>query len=239
MNIVRKVHAERRDGNTFVLSDETVDRVGDIILADGWQLDDFRKNPIALFGHRGDLPIGTWKNLRIEKKTLLGEFEPAPKGVSERADEINGLIEVGVLKATSVGFQPIERKVRRDKDNEYLGLTFTKQVLVETSMVAVPANPNALAVAKELKLSDDARKLVFAEIGKKETKPVEQDHMDKLVQLTEPEKWSPEQARQAKLLAQGLLKERPNYSLYRKMLRLFEELECVCTIRAEFGKRRK
>ena len=35
----------------FVASDESVDRYGDIIRASGWQLDNFRKNPVLLFAH--------------------------------------------------------------------------------------------------------------------------------------------------------------------------------------------
>jgi hypothetical protein len=45
-----------------ILSDESVDRVGDVIRADGWVLTNFKKNPIALFQHRADFPLGTWKN---------------------------------------------------------------------------------------------------------------------------------------------------------------------------------
>src|SRR5262245_497894 len=112
MAIVHKIHAEKSEGMTFVLSDETPDRMGDIIKADGWQLADFNKNPIALFGHRSDFMLGTWKNVRVDGKRLMGELEPAPEGTSERADEIIRFVRAGVLKAVSVGFQPIERQIR-------------------------------------------------------------------------------------------------------------------------------
>ena len=51
-----KTHAGKENGLEFVLSDETPDRMGDVIMADGWDLTDFRKNPIALFGHQSSLP---------------------------------------------------------------------------------------------------------------------------------------------------------------------------------------
>jgi hypothetical protein len=50
MTIIRKTVAGG-DGLDFVLSDATVDRYGDIIDAKGWDLTNFKKNPIALFGH--------------------------------------------------------------------------------------------------------------------------------------------------------------------------------------------
>ncbi len=60
MDIIRKVATGKVAGSmTYVLSDATVDRYGDIIEPTGWMLDNFRRNPIALFGHQGSFPIGT------------------------------------------------------------------------------------------------------------------------------------------------------------------------------------
>src|SRR5262245_18962092 len=98
--LVRKTHAGNTGGLDFVLSDETPDRMGDVIMVDGWQLANFKRNPIALFGHRSDFPIGTWSDLR---KQLRGRLVMAPEGTSPRIDEIRRLIDAGVLKAVSVG----------------------------------------------------------------------------------------------------------------------------------------
>jgi HK97 family phage prohead protease len=149
----------------FVLSDETPDRMDDIILSDGWDLTNFQKNPIALFGHRSDFPIGKWKNLRVEAKQLRGELELAPKGTSDRIDEIRALIENDILRAVSVGFKPIETRPRPETD---YGVFYVRSELVETSLVSVPANPNALAVAKSLKISSATIDLVFAGQGAKD-----------------------------------------------------------------------
>ncbi|WP_338822115.1 phage major capsid protein [Bradyrhizobium septentrionale] len=160
-----KTHAGKLNGVEFVLSDETPDRMDDIILSDGWDLANFKKNPIALFGHRSDFPIGKWKNLRVTDKQLRGELELAPAGTSDRIDEIRRLVEADILRAVSVGFRPIESKPRKETD---YGLSFTKSELVETSLVSVPANPNALAVAKSLKISPATIALVFAGQGPKD-----------------------------------------------------------------------
>lgn len=146
----------------FVLSDETPDRMGDVIRIDGWQLDNFRKNPIALFGHRADFPIGTWSRLRVEDGALRGLLTLAPQGTSSRIDEIRRLIEANILRAVSVGFRPIES---RPRGADAPGVLFERQELVEASLVAIPANPNAIVAAKSLGISEETRKLVFAEPG--------------------------------------------------------------------------
>ncbi len=165
--VVHKTHASKVEGMEFVMSDETPDRMDDIIMSDGWDLEHFKKNPIALFGHRSDFPIGKWSNLRVDNKQLKGKLELAPAGTSERIDEIRKLIEAGILKAVSVGFRPKEH-TQLDSKNPFSGLRFTKQELVETSLVSVPANPNALAIAKSLKISPATIDVVFAEQGKKD-----------------------------------------------------------------------
>jgi HK97 family phage prohead protease len=163
--VVHKTHAEASAGMEFVLSDETPDRMDDIIMSDGWELSNFKNNPIALFNHKSDFPIGKWKGLRVENKQLRGELELAPAGTSDRIDEIRRLIEAGILRAVSVGFRPLESKAI-DQKNPFSGYQFNKQELVETSLVSVPANPNALAIAKQLRISPETQQLVFAGQGK-------------------------------------------------------------------------
>jgi HK97 family phage prohead protease len=165
--VIHKTHASKVQGMNFVMSDETPDRMDDIIMSDGWELDNFKRNPIALFGHRSDFPIGKWKNLRVEDKQLKGTLELAPEGTSERIDEIRKLIAADILRAVSVGFRPKEH-TQLDSKNPFSGLRFTKQELIETSLVSVPANPNALAIAKSLKISPATLDVVFAESGKKD-----------------------------------------------------------------------
>jgi HK97 family phage prohead protease/HK97 family phage major capsid protein len=163
--IRHKTHAGEIAGMEFVLSDESIDRMGDVIAADGWDLTNFNKNPVALFSHRSDFPIGVWRNLRSDGKALRGHLELAPEGTSPRIDEIRKLIDAGILKAVSVGFKPIKSVERKDDEGRWLGQHFLKQELVETSVVAVPANPNALVVAKSLKISPETLTLIFAKHG--------------------------------------------------------------------------
>jgi HK97 family phage prohead protease/HK97 family phage major capsid protein len=164
--MVRKTHAETVNGMEFVLSDETPDRMGEIIEAKGWDLRNYKNNPIALFNHRADFIVGRWSNLNINKQSLRGHLELAPEGTSPRIDEIRRLVEAGILKAVSVGFKPIKSVPMRDDDRSpFAPQRYLKQELVETSLVSIPANPNALAVAKSLNISSATLDLVFAGKG--------------------------------------------------------------------------
>lgn len=149
-------------GLDFVLSDDTVDRYGDVIDAKGWVLTNFKKNPIALFGHSNGFPIGSWSNLRVESNRLVGTLKLAARGTSARIDELISLVEQGILRAVSVGFIPIKSEPI-NPDRPYGPQKYTRQELVETSLVSVPANPAALALAKSLKISPETMSLAFGE----------------------------------------------------------------------------
>jgi len=96
------------DPLVYVMSDETVDRMGDVIEAKGWNLENFRRNPIALFGHKSDFVVGHWTDVKIAGGKLVGRLNLLPAGVSERLDEIRAAVEAGVLRAVSVGFHAID-----------------------------------------------------------------------------------------------------------------------------------
>lgn len=158
--IVHKTVASNGDGFEFVLSDATVDRYGDIVDPSGWMLANFRKNPIALFGHSGGFPIGTWSHIRVEGEKLIGRLNLAAKGTSARLDEIISLVEQGILRAVSVGFRPLKSEPI-DAEKPWGAQRYIKQELLETSLVSVPANPAALALAKSLNLSQEIMDLAF------------------------------------------------------------------------------
>jgi HK97 family phage prohead protease len=134
----------------FVFSDETVDRYGDVIKASGWDLTNFENNPIALFGHDDssvENVIGRAKNVHVRGTQLVGDIEFATADINPNAETVFRLVAGGFLKTVSVGFQPIAYAVSKDKARAG-GIDFTRQDLMEISIVPVPANPNALAEAK-------------------------------------------------------------------------------------------
>jgi HK97 family phage major capsid protein/HK97 family phage prohead protease len=169
METVRKVtaaqQAARGDVLEYVLSDGSLDRYGTVINPAGWDLTEFRKNPIAFFNHDKNFPVGTWDNVRIEGGRLMGHLRLAAEGTSARIDEIVRLIRQGILKAVSVGFSPKAKEALKRSDGTPVpgGIHYLRQELLEASLVGVGGNANALQVARSLNISDETINLVFGE----------------------------------------------------------------------------
>lgn len=128
----------------FTISTESVDRMGDTIKADGWELDAFRKNPVVLWAHDNQsLPIGKATRVWIEDGKLKATAEFTPEGMAKFNDTIFEMLKGGFLNAVSVGFMPKDWKFTEDANRRF-GIDFLKQELMEFSVVSVPANPEAL-----------------------------------------------------------------------------------------------
>src|SRR5262245_52573810 len=68
----------------YVMSDATQDRYGDVIEAEGWDLTEFVKNPVALANHDPHFVVGRWEGVHITSGQLRGHLVLAPEGTSER-----------------------------------------------------------------------------------------------------------------------------------------------------------
>jgi HK97 family phage prohead protease len=129
----------------FVISDGNVDRDKDIVSPKGWQLDDFRKNPVVVWAHDyTQPPIGRATSIGLEGDKLVMVAEFQPKALNPFADTIYRMIKGDWLKGSSVGFKPRDF----DYNTERKGVDFHGQDLLEVSVVPIPSNPSALSQAK-------------------------------------------------------------------------------------------
>jgi HK97 family phage prohead protease len=133
----------------FCFSDGSVDRLGDTVNPNGWELADFMANPVALWAHDSSAPpIGRASNVKVEGGRLMGDIKFADADTYAFADTIYRLYLGQFLNAVSVGFLPIEYSfVENDPDRGW-GIDFKRQELLEISPCPIPANPNALAEAR-------------------------------------------------------------------------------------------
>ena len=113
------------------------DRAGDTILPEAWSkggLSNFEKNPIILFNHDYNRPIGRATGLKIGENGLELKAK-----ISKAEPQLSQLIKDGVLGAFSVGF--------RVKDADYMeetdGYKIKDAELFEVSVVSVPCNQAA------------------------------------------------------------------------------------------------
>ena len=135
-------------------STNSTDRAGDVIRADAWTkggMQNFLKNPIILFNHNYDTPIGKATALKATDQGL--EME----AVISKASSVYGLVKDGVLGAFSVGF--------RIKDADYIeetgGLDIKDAELFEVSVVSVPCNQDAtFSLAKSFNSEDEYKDFI-------------------------------------------------------------------------------
>jgi len=126
---------------TVVASTSSKDRMGESINADGWLLDNFKKNPVLLWAHRADqLPIGRVLKVYTEGNSLIAETAFADHPF---AREVEKMVKGGFINAVSVGFKP-------EKYDETDASIVKEQTLLELSYVNVPANEESL-VTREYK----------------------------------------------------------------------------------------
>lgn len=132
--------SEKQDTNTpitFVLSDESVNSYGFVVLTEGIDTTAFERNPVMLYMHNRDgNVIGRWENIRKDGKRLLGDavFDDS----TELAATVKKQVEKGFLRSVSIGIEQIATE-------ELNGVqTVTKCRLIEVTIVDIPSNENAV-----------------------------------------------------------------------------------------------
>ena len=125
---------------TAVASSGALDRHGEIVEQAGWELKNFKKNPVLLWAHDHTIPaIGKAENIRIDgegkKARLL--FEPVFHEITDFGKAIKKMFDEKILNSFSVGYKPIDVE-----DNKYI-----TQELLEISAGNAPANADARMLA--------------------------------------------------------------------------------------------
>jgi len=145
---VRQVGDPAERGLEFIASTAQVDRYGDIIEVEGWELDNWLKVPVILYGHDyGGFPIGQGVSaIKDPLRGLVIQAKFATAQENPEADIAYRLALGGYIRAVSVGFMDLEREPILDNEGNRTGWRFKRTELLEVSLVAVPANPGALIV---------------------------------------------------------------------------------------------
>lgn len=158
------VDEEKRMTLGDVVSSEKRDRVGDVILARGWDLGQYKANPQVLYAHddggggplsggSGALPVGLGTKIRRGKSSaganaLLADTRFHGVELNPKAELVFRMVVAGALPGRSVGFIPTTFS-DDDKEREKHGVTGFGELikgseLLEYSVVPIPANADAL-----------------------------------------------------------------------------------------------
>lgn len=141
------------------------DRAGDVVLASAWEKDsalgNYLKNPIVLFGHNHDEPIGKMVDYKIDEFGLQVDIE-----IFDVDERVFKLVKGGALSTFSIGFRLKDYKF--DEGSETFLITDLE--LFEISVVSVPCNQDCtFELAKSMRSDgsyDALRKEAMAQIDK-------------------------------------------------------------------------
>lgn len=134
--------ASEKDSGTFkvIVSTADVDRQGESVNQDGWDLSFYKSNPVVLWAHDySSLPIAMCTSIGVIDGKLTAEGKFAPASANPFAQQVRMLYDLGMLGTTSVGFIPKEFDSTK-------GGVINKAELLEFSFVPVPANAYALPI---------------------------------------------------------------------------------------------
>lgn len=171
---VDKEHTPQHDdddvvvyGPVYVGDESMLDRHKELVDAKAimasWE--SYNKNPVILYNHRKDYGV-----IGLMESVEMGMFEK-PDGEKIEAvfgraridggeKDITRKINKGMLRAFSIGFIAKAGVKQGSGDEEYL--TFTEIEWIETSVVDIPASPNALFGVSKSLISYDGEKHIIA-----------------------------------------------------------------------------
>jgi len=151
---------EGRMSATAIIATPDMDRAGDVVVPDGCNLAKYRLNPVVFFGHQSiPFPVGVSEDPegRIAVQIEPGKCVKATcyfHQATKEAVQVFDLVRLGVLRCTSVGFNPISDPVPLPKvkaelypnahkkpGESSLGFRYDQWELLEWSWVGIPSNP--------------------------------------------------------------------------------------------------
>lgn len=155
------------------ISTESVDRMGEVVIARGMNDAQFQANPLVTLHHAYHMPpVGKslWRK-RVKDGDLIGikaktqyPSQPATWDAADPwlPDKVFALVQAGLLNGKSIGFLPTKAHFADSKEARKEGwpegtLVFDEWLLLEYAAVFLPANPDALveSVSKGLPLDPD------------------------------------------------------------------------------------
>ena len=159
---------------TARITTNDIDRDGEVLLPQGMDSKDFKKNPVVFWNHDYNQPIGISTELKRGDTywTATAKIASTPF-----AQEIYTLMKEGVVRGVSVGFQPTESRPPSKKDLDMFGDTvrhvYSKWKLMEFSVTPMPANQNALitSVSKGMLSRERVKALFNVDVPKELPKP--------------------------------------------------------------------
>jgi len=135
-----------QDGGWWIASTPARDRQDDRVFPMGLNIANYRKNPVMIWAHDYHSPfavIGKAVDVQVTETDFRVKPEwREPASESDPMHIIRALIDAGLVRTLSIGFNPTKWE-----DNDFGGYDFLESEILEVSIVPVPANQEALRLA--------------------------------------------------------------------------------------------
>jgi phage head maturation protease len=139
-----------------VISTDAVDRDKEVVLPKGLKRKNYAGNPVVFLNHDWQsnplsLPIGKSLWVKADGNKILAKTYISDK--TQLARDVFGLLQDGVLNAFSVGFLPLvssaptAKEIKARPDWSSAKSVIREWDMIEYSVVGMPCNPEALALA--------------------------------------------------------------------------------------------
>ena len=135
-----------------IISTNSVDRDGEVVSPKGMRKKNFAGNPVVMLNHDYQkLPIGKALWVKSDGDKVISKYRVSD--ATQEARDVFGLLQDGTLNAHSIGFATNYKSKPTTKEiNERPELADAKIIhrdweLFEFSVVGIPCNPDALALA--------------------------------------------------------------------------------------------
>ena len=166
-NVTASVIKDLGDGEIeAIIASDSLDRHGDILDIAGLDLTKYKANPVVAWAHKYDEPAIA-QTVKITKsdgkvvarmKFAIAEYD--------FARTIYNLYKGGYMRAFSIGFIALEID-----DTDFPTFVYTKSEMLEYSAVLIPANADALMLAKQ-KGIDTGKLLTYTNFNMEELKKI-------------------------------------------------------------------
>jgi len=146
----------------YIASEESRDSMGDVILAAGWNVDEWHENPAMFADHNHEVGMKIAHGLQaqvISKQLVVDCFYlPAELAPTPLAEACFKMVKAGILPDCSIGAIPTKLRYAEQVDRAKYGddcwRIWEQQTLKELSAVGIGANSRAKVEAVAKSISD-------------------------------------------------------------------------------------
>ena len=148
---------------TAIISTPVTDRDGDVIIQEGLDFTNYKRNPVVFFNHQAwPLPVGKSEDREGMSTVIVAQNQTVATCYfsqhSKEAEQVFSLVADGTLRSTSVGFlvkratplaglsEPMFGLPRQMPSNPMRGYRIDAAEVTEWSWVGIGANPEAVLI---------------------------------------------------------------------------------------------